>query len=514
MTYKIDLPVIILSILLLLLSAVILLKVYSLGGLGWDFVNLFLTGKSLLNPTFYQQHLPVNTTIKALVSPPRATKTIVALDFQDYYITTSHIYISLVKEPIVPVILAIVTLISSTYNIQIYLILLLILLLAASFYVSKELNVNPLVLSALLFSPYILQWTFLYTSQEILSLILALFAIGLLARRSSLAGVAIALVGLTKYPGLILLPLILLLLDPKDMQKSGIKVAKAGTLFVLTTLPWLIFNFIYFGNSLISYTDALRETVQNNTHVTISAVLNAILAIPTILLYPILLIIFLIVWKMLQSSAVRKSKSTDEQGLLTILYNLDYKYKITLSFLVLSTIGFILVYNNAGEPPRFAYLLYGAGALVAALYTDSISMNHKIEKYIPYALCALSIVLLIFLYLSISPATYESWYVSEGNSNNATILSAVNAITANNFAGCAVVSNAWPFLNYYNIVSYESGECTAAMWNYPSVFFSNIGPNTYCGYALNASQVAQFTITGSGYGLNIPPNYTCERTSN
>ena len=182
MTYKFDKVVVVVSLLLLFVSILIVLSVYSKIGLGWDFTDIYLTGKTLLNPAFYQQHLPVNDVFT--YTTPSGTFDSVAYLF----VTSSHIYFSLVREPLVPLFLALIMLISSTYAVQIYLILLLVSLLASSFFVSKQLDINPLLLSALLFSPYVLQWTVFYTSQEILSIVLALILVGLLAKKSIWAG--------------------------------------------------------------------------------------------------------------------------------------------------------------------------------------------------------------------------------------------------------------------------------------------------------------------------------------
>ncbi len=520
MNFKQNKISIVLILALFMLSILIILTIYNKVGLGWDFTDIYLTGKSLVTPAFYQQSLPLNNTY------------IVSYNGNLYrygsyfFITPSHIYLSLVREPLVPVFLALFLLISHAYAMQIYFIFLLILLILSSFYVSKKLGINPLILVSLLLAPYLLQWTVLYTSQEMLSIVFALIAIGLLAKKSPFVGIALALVGLTKYPGLILFPLILLLFERNNVKKSIIKLFEAVAFFFVTTLPWLLFNFMYFSNPLLSYELSLSEALSNNGAVSIFNIFNALDQFPAILTYPLLIIAGCLIIKLIRVNVKNRKNAvlnkmtnsfttehlenrTTKSGAISRIFLLDYKYKIILSFIFLSSIGFILVYNNVGAPERFGYLLYASVALLSTLMLKSITNEFSaIGKFIPYFISGLSIISLIFMYFFSLPAIEQTIINFEGSVNNATILNAVAYLNHTNLAGCSVVSNAQPFLNYYNITAYDSATlCSLAESHYPIVLFKDIGPAIYCNYPINSN-----AIPSSGYVIAVPANYICQRS--
>lgn len=370
MTYKINKKMILLSLIILAISSLIIIRVYNYGGLAWDFLDLYLNGRTLINPAFYQLHLPLNHTISFNITNGVEEVTVY------YFITPSHLYFSLVREPLVPVILALLLLIFNSYAVQSYLIILLVTLLVVSIWVSKEFDINPLLLTSLLFAPYILQWTVLFTSQEILSLIIALVAVVLLAKRSALLGGALALVGLTKYPGLILLPMLLLLFNRANPKASAIKILKASALFAIITFPWLLFNYLYFGNPLISYQYSLNEAVGNNPTVTLIMQLNTMSGFFSVLLYPILILlaltVILLIGFRVRFLSLINGLTANKAGVIETLSRLNTKYKAAALFFVLSTIGFFVIYNNVGIPLRFGYLLYGSASLLAALVIDSV----------------------------------------------------------------------------------------------------------------------------------------------
>lgn len=529
---------IVLCLALLLLSVAIILLVYGKLGLGWDFTDIYLTGRSFVNPSLFQQHLPVNTTVIYYYKGVAYTSN------PYFYITPSHVYISIVREPLVPLFLALTTLASSAYAVQIYLVLLLAMLLAAAFYTARQLNLNPLLLSSLLFAPYVLQWTVLYTSQELLSMVFALVAIALLAKKSPLAGVALALVGLSKYPGLILLPMPLLLFELKNIDGSAMRVVKTYALFALTTLPWLLFNLFYFGNPIISYQYSLGEAAANNLAFNYSQLLNALFEFPVVLAYPIIIMAVLLAATRLAGGANRPGDATQQKskdlgyglrlkplnaddgsvkgpGLFSALSAMDYRYKVVLFFILLSALGFVIVYNNVGIPERFGYLLYAGVVILAALYFESIGAGYAlIGKFAPYAVCALSLALLAYILFSLAPSHYSGWNIGEGSVYNSTIKDAVANLTSMGLAKCAVISDAWPFLNYYGIVAYQaSSPCSTNMSHYPVVMLRNMTvDNDYCGYEIPLNVLIP---NNASYIIYAPPanlpldngNYLCQNVT-
>ncbi len=506
MNFKLGKEEIAVGIILIVLSTFVILSVYNVIGLGWDFTDLYLNGRSLISPAFYHQNLPIITNFY-------------------YFIAPSHVYISIVREPLVSVILAILLLIFNNYAVQIYLFLLLVGLFAGATFLSKELDINTLILPSLLFSIYVIQWTVLYTSQEILSIIFSLLLIGLLIKKSAKSGIALALVGLTKYPGLILFPIILLLFDNKDLKGSLIKILKAYILFGLVTLPWLIFNYIYFGNPLISYQLSLTEAVANNTGgFSLGQLFGALLQFPIILIYPIFIFALLILLgKKNEPNKISNeiiNATNGHIGYINILKDLSYSDKVIGFFIALSAIGFIMVYNNVGQPERFGYLLYASVAILVSTKLNNVINTKNMRLVLPF----ISIVLLAYLYVSTNQNYYKYWfYQQEIGTQNVTVMNAVANFSSTALKGCSVVSNAWPFLNYYNITSYESnlfsvnikGYASVCFNNYqtshyPIILFKNVGPYpTYCGNNINVSKIPDI-----GYAMALPPgDIVCQRIS-
>ncbi len=504
------------------ISSITLLNVYSKFGLTWDFTDIYLTGQSYINPAFLQQHLPIDDSVSYTLDNVTRTYT------PYFFITPSHLYISIVREPMTPIITALISLISHLYTIQIYVLLMLILLAIVSLYVSKIAKVNALVVMALLFSPYVLQWTVLYTGQEVLSIVFILIALGLLIRKSPLSGAALALVALTKYPGLILFPLILFLYDSSDKKGSAMKIGEAALLFFLVTLPWLIFNQIYFGSPFISYVASFLEAGQGNTAVTISQILGAMLQIPVVLLYPLLILIgffaAIMAYKRIKAPKGNKAAPSGHSympklkpleisaekikgpGIAEQIKGMRYEYKLLFSYLMLSAIAFVGIYNNVGQPERFGYMLYAGFAVFAAMAIESASKEFQaLGKYLPYLLCGISFVIIAYLYISLAPTNYQGWN-EELSANNATLLSGVASYYNSDFVDCSVVSNAWPFLNYYNITAYEANSgCSTALLEYPIVIFSTFGAPSYCGASLNTN-----LFPADGYIIQAHPTYLCQ----
>ncbi len=506
MNFKLGKEEIATGIILIVLSTFVILSVYNVVGLGWDFTDLYLNGRSLISPAFYQQSLPIITNFY-------------------YFIAPQHVYISIVREPLVSVILAILLLIFSNHAIQVYLFLLLVGLFTSGIFLSKELDINALILPSLLFSIYVIQWTILYTSQEILSIIFSLLLIGLLIKKSAKSGIALALVGLTKYPGLILIPMLLLLFDNRDIRGSLIKILKAGTLFGLVTLPWLVFNYIYFGNPLISYQLSLTEAVANNTGgFSLNQLFGALLQFPIILAYPI----FIAAMGILLSKKIGFRIDSDEANTLSnrhtkylnALKNLDHSDKVIGFFIILSALGFVMVYNNVGQPARFGYLLYTSVAVLVSVKMSNLINKKSMQFVLPF----MSVILIAYLYMHTNQNYYKYWfYQQEIGTRNITVINAVKNFSSTMLKGCSVVSNAWPFLNYYNITAYESnlfsinikGYASVCFNNYqtshyPIILFKDVGPYpTYCGNNINVSKIPDI-----GYAMALPPgDVICQRSS-
>jgi hypothetical protein len=483
------------------ISLVILLKVYSTEGVGWDFVSQYLNARTMLNPGFYSLQYPINDTVNWVFNGYK----ILTIHYQ--FVTTNGLYFEKTRGPISSLVMALTILASSQYSIQIYILLALLFLLFAILFVSKKLNLNPLILSALLLSPYIIRWTVLQNGNEILSLGLALISVGLLVEERVESGISLALVGLAKYTNLMFAPLIVLLHKPK-------KIATAVVLFIVVTLPWLIFYQVFFGNMFLSYFLTLQEAVGNTPgQQPLLSLLSEMLA------YPVLVVVAIaLLFVAANKSGLKQHlhNAGSKKVFLSVLKN--RKYSVCLAFFFLSLIGFIIEYRQVGLPERFGYPIYAAIAIFAAFMIESRAMEKirfRIMNYetnvkciAPYALFALTLIMLFGLYLSVLPANHPLW-LGPARTNNPMFISAVDELKARNLSDCMTLSNGYAFLNYYNVVSETPFACTPEMYRYPFVAFRGIGENYYCRFNLTFSFNSS---SNANYTIYLPENYTCVRT--
>lgn len=456
----------VLCILLFSLSAAILLTVYGKVGIGWDFTEHYLTGRTLINPLFWSQQLPLHiyTNMSEVLNATAST-------LQYYYIRPGQIFFPIYRDILAQLLLGISILAAGpSLAIPVYIIALLVLLLAASFLVAKEFEVNPLVLTALLFAPFVLHWLVLLNSTELLSLDLALMAVAMVARKSRLSGLLVGLAILTKYTNLILLPMLLLLRDPR-------KIAYAVLLAVLANVPYLVFNQIFLGNALLGAETGFAN-VSSNATVSASSLLGSF---ATIVAYPALVIIALLIHRF-------RSAMKDTPNLKAMVYTLyrrgidSPRYQLALAISAIGFLELLLVFWKVGDPQRFGYLLYGGLALLGALLASPTRI-----KAVPYTTFGITVILLAALYLS-ALASPASWV--DLGTKNPIILNAVSVIMSHNASGQIYLSNAWPALNYYGITAYVPTGCNATMLAYPIIVFKYFGTPSMCGHSVVPQNIA------------------------
>ncbi len=184
-----------LAALLFTLLAVVILTVYANYGIGWDFMAHYLGAKSILNPSF-----------------PGALSSIIAQTKLGYgaSIISKSLYFEIYRAPLSTAVLAFLIIAFNTYSISAYLVLMVIMLFAATIYASRNLGINLMLLSSLVVLPYIVIFPFMGNSEELLSLSLVIATLALEAKGKWQSGAALALACMAKYTALIFLPLLLL----------------------------------------------------------------------------------------------------------------------------------------------------------------------------------------------------------------------------------------------------------------------------------------------------------------
>ena len=458
-----------------------MLNLYLTRGVSWDFIVHYLNAETMLKQGFFS-HITFlgNSSI----------------------IENHGFYFEAARAPMSSTLMAIAILSGVSLSIPIYLLILFIFLGIALWTASKSLGINPLLGASVVITPYLLMFTFLFNSTEILSMTFILLTVAFVAEKRSEAGIFMALAGLAKYTSLIFLPLLLLLRKPK-------KIFYSVVFFAAVTLPWVLFNDIFFGNPLYSYYNAIIVALTSTTKSFLS--LGAIGVLMAFLIIPIIvLVLYLIAGRLLKKSANWKGLS-----LVSILRRFDEKPFIVIAFLALGFIDlFILGLHNAiFDQERFGYFFYAATAIAIAFVLSSdrlnISLNVSGKKLntravIPYVFFAISFFLILSLLYSESVPGF-SWMGQA--SNNPVFKDAVISINENGLSNCRLVSNDWIYLRFLGVDAFSQFYYNSTVAMYPIVSFDSLGtPSSYI-HEINISR----TIIYPNYSILFPKGYVCIR---
>ncbi|MEM0106627.1 MAG: hypothetical protein QXS03_00155 [Candidatus Micrarchaeaceae archaeon] len=483
---------------LFIISVVAIISAYHTSGVGWDFLSRYLNGRTLSNNFYgiqnvFANKIPINVTVQGVnkivyVSPALTV--------------SKNFYFDVVWEPLTSFIIAIFIILIRGAALQAYLIFLLILLLIASLVAAKKFDLDPLMLYSIFMSPFVIGTTILYNGGPILGLCLGIITVAFAVKKSYKAGIFLGLSGLAKYDSLIISPLLFLLGDKE-------KTLKAIILSIIVTIPWLLFNFFLFGNPLQSYLVSLNEIQPQGI-----GIIGLFSLLSKILWYPLILfIIATMIFVYLSHESLFSIKQINKKILK------DQRSLIIISFLLLAFAGFLFVYNKAQDRLQLGYLLYAGMALVAAVTLNSkkvTSIKLKIGKLhyqsgqiIPYLIFIFSLILLLNLYAGWSHINFN--VLGSLGSKDIEFINSVNALAIHNLINCSIVSNAWPYLNYYNVTTYAPYNCNSTMKHMPIVIFQNQGVQNYCNTTItNISNISQI-FSYPNFSIYLPKNYICEK---
>jgi hypothetical protein len=401
-------------------------------------------------------------------------------------------YIEPYREPIPAAIF--VTLIMLFHNPVIpYLIVLFIIFVLALWYFGKSLDFDSLLLYGIMLNPFFLYLSFVFNGTEILSLSFMLIAIGLIYRKKPTAGLFMGLAGLSKYPTLIFLPMLFFLKDRKKIITSFI-------FLILITMPWLVFNYIFYGNPFESYiADFTFNVVQTN---------NFLAAIPiSIPIIPILVsigvpILFLVV------GLLFSGKKDIKKIVVDALKGKEFA-KMSSVFLVLAFVGYLVVslHTYILSQLRYSYFLCATSVFFTLIILQHLSKNdNRIKgKFIVTSIIILAISITGYYYI----INHTYFAVYNINPPNSIVKSSIKELNALGFQNCRVVSNAWIDLIYLNVSAYSPLALeNATALKYPIVEFRNIGiPQAYILDTNNA--VTKYNNTE--FSILFPRNVTCVR---
>jgi len=447
------------------------LTIYKIGGINWDFIAEVLYAKSLLTLKFYS----------ALFGGYLSS----AISYGNAF------YFEALRPPLIGVLMAPFMALGDATGIPLYLAFVLLLLLASLFYLSKEIGISPLLLALLFFTPYVIFFFLMLNGSEIVTMSFLLIFLGLLLKKRWESGILLAVASLAKYDSLIFL-LMLALLPDKTRKR-------AFAAFIITTLPWLIFNTIAFHNPIYSYlvsAGSFSEDAQGLFSIHVIAE-SLKLALPD--LVPAFLIVVALL--LIRQTQAKRSRSKTKN---------DYRHRVVLASLAVGLLGWLLtaISGSLNDLPREAFLIYFGIALALGLAITDLSklplnlpFGKDLHAYAVGALFVPTLGMLVCAYTSL----YTSYVFGTYGSTNPLWETVAGTLTSVGLSGCNVVSNNWVYLIYAGVKAHYPYYYNTSIQRYPIVFFTNMGSNSTPINFKNVTSRMNFT----NFYIAFPKNYTC-----
>ena len=459
---------------LVVASVLFLIMAYNASGVYWDFVSHILEAKSLLNPAFY-----------SAASIPMKLNTAFG----------KNLYFEPFRAPLSSLAMVPFLWLGKLF-IPAYLAFLVFFLGFALVVLSGKSGIDPLLLGFLFFTPYVLFYLTLLNGTEIFTMALILIAVGYVIERRSRAGFFMALACLAKYTTLAFLPLLLL-------SGGRRKIAESYAIFGLTTLPWLAFNWIAFGNPFYSYLSSAGTFGISNAGIGIASTLPSVAtAIPVIAIWlvPALAVIALAshmvgAEKKAAPHAARGEHAGQEQRVAMLVFALGAAGWLALSYR-----------DSLLNMQRFGYLIYIGVALLMALggseVIQRVKNRHAGAGKIYAALLLSSLLMVGAAYVLL--VRYN--VINEYGTTNPEVINAVMALQQNGLSGCGIVSNGWVYLRFYGIEAYPPYLYNSTISKFPILAFKTgigVSPSE-----IKAVRLAENISYGDFY-VEIPEGSIC-----
>ena len=456
-------------------AAVYLAVAYAMDGPGWDLIAHYFNGRSLSDPAFYSCML--NTQCNQYNQNP-------GFYFESY------------RAPVAGFVIAFINLfVGSTATIEVYIAVLLLFYVIAIIYLSRKIEISGLLALALLVSPYLLSFTILPGSEEMVSLIFLLFAVGLLARRSPWFGLLLGLSTLGKYPTLILVPMLLLLIRPK-------KILYASLLFVAAVLPWLALNQLFFGNPFFSYEQSMAISHSNAGPFYLSLPAYSVLlsyaaifaVVGLVAVYPKTMKVLKDALKFIgKASSVRALAADDRLFLYVIL--------LVLVVLSLAATLYIGPYYDQFTQTRYGYLLADSTALLVAVCLNDIRKRTKVN--LPVVAAALSLLILLY-------SLYTSVYAgSQFGAYSNLYKNAAAELDAHGYGDCKIITNDWIYVMWQNVSAFSQFDPNSTSARYPILEFHNYTSLTNMTKLRDTVANATPVYSSKNFSILLPQNYKC-----
>ncbi len=447
----------------------ILVLSYHFSGPAWDVIVHYLNAKSYLNNRFSQ-------------------KDFFNIDINGWEIQQNTFYIEPIRDAMPSAIF--VPLILIFHNpILPYTIILYFIFVISIWFFSKALKFDKLLSYCLILSPFFIYFSLLANSAEVLSVSFLLITLGFLYKKSPISGLFLGLAALSKYPNLIFLPLLLFAGNRK-------KIVAAYSLFILITIPWFAFNYIYYGNPLYAYLGSVSLNVTTSGPISIPV-------------FPFLIGLFVPLVYLLIGlrDKFKGNLKLFQNEVKTRLMESEFT-KIAILFSCLAILGYFIIalHTDYFGQIRYSYLIYTSATLFALIILQKeIKKNPKILKDIVIAAFLLLVISFIVFYLEAVP------YLSKVNvnSNSSVIRSSIFELDSLGYQGCRVESNSWPYLIFLNQSAYSPLFLNNTVaTEYPIIIFKlpNLGVNPSYFWNINQSKLV---YNGTNFSIFLPKEVTC-----
>ena len=293
-----------------------------------------------------------------------------------------------------------------------YIIANIIITYALAIEISRKLNYNELIFTSILLTPFPLLFYTIFNGAEILSINFLLFGIFLFLKNKNYFSLFLALAALTKV---IAFPFVVLILFSNNKKLSFLY-------YIFPFIPWLIFNYIAFGNPLFNYIETIKIAL-NSSFPNFNNLYSLIYMLaPFLIFYFVLFLIYL-----------KENYGKSQNKLYSLNDPIFIIFFINLFILLLSGLFSNAVYTI----PRWSYIIYVPFVFIFA------NRVRNWDKAIFY----INIMLFIFLVFNMNLIVN----VYSTNERNPNLITAINYIKAHNYS--IVASNVWVLLDFYNISS-------------------------------------------------------------
>ena len=450
------------TIALVLLFVLIALIAYHFAGPAWDLIAHYLNARSYLSSRFLAGNFTTNRGWEVqyntfYIEPPREA-------------TPSAIFALLIPLSGSPILL--------------YIIALCLIFAVSVWFFGRHLNADSALVYSIMFGPFFIYFSLLANGTEVLSVSFLLLMLGLLYRKSPLSGIFMGLAGLSKFPNLIFLPLLLFLGDRK-------KIAVSYLLFAIVTIPFLVFNYAFYGNPFEAYAGSVSLNIGASGPIQVPL-------IPFLvgIAFPALMICFGLAH--LKPAEVRKT-------LVSALRSSGFT-KMASAFSVLAVVAYFIItlHTDYLARIRYAYLVYASAALFALIVLQKISSMRPALARNSAIFAGVVLVLSFAGYYGFGHGYLSTLNL---NSNSSAVRAAIGRIDGLGYQGCRIESNAWVYLIYLNESAYSPlylNQTVSA--EYPIILFKNLGIAPSFVWNANSSRLV---YSDSDFSIYLPPNAAC-----